>query len=186
MSLSARTSGIALALAIAAPLAISAEPAGAIPPPSSPQKAAAAKVAAPKAKASKAKAGHAIPAQRAKAAHRASWGHRTVSVAARYRGVPYRSGGTTPRGFDCSGFTRFVFAKQHKQIPRSSQQQFNSADRVRHPYVGDLIFYHSSRGGSVYHVAIYAGQGKVWHATRPGEHVSKTKIYAKHWTAGRY
>jgi cell wall-associated NlpC family hydrolase len=100
--------------------------------------------------------------------------------------VPYRSGGTTPRGFDCSGFTRYVFAKLHKQLPHSSQAQFNRADRVRHPRVGDLIFYHSGSGGAVYHVAIYAGHGQVWHATRPGERVRKTKIYSRHWTAGRF
>lgn len=127
------------------------------------------------------------PAKAGKQKHsRLSFGERTVRVAANYQGVPYRSGGSSPRGFDCSGFTRYVFAKLHKKLPRSSQQQYNAADRVRVPRVGDLIFYHSGRGGSVYHVAIYAGHGRVWHATRPGERVSKTKIYTRYWTAGRY
>jgi cell wall-associated NlpC family hydrolase len=108
-----------------------------------------------------------------------------MRVAAEYKGVPYRAGGTTRRGFDCSGFTRRVYADLHKQIPRTSQQQYNRADRVAHPRIGDLIFFHSS-GGSVYHVAIYAGHGQIWHSTRPGERVRKTRIYSSHWTAGRY
>ena len=173
-----RPAGIALALAIAAPLGATAEPAGATPPPGAAQKATATRTTAA--------AGHPVPAQRAKAAHRASFGQRTVNVASHYQGVPYRSGGTTPRGFDCSGFTRYIYGKLHKHIPRSSQQQYNRADRVAHPRIGDLIFYHSGRGGSVYHVAIYAGHGRVWHSTRPGERVRKTKIYTSHWTAGRY
>jgi peptidoglycan DL-endopeptidase CwlO len=122
----------------------------------------------------------------AAAAQRASFGERSMAVAARYEGVPYRAGGTTPRGFDCSGYTRFVYAKLDKRIPRSSQQQYRAAERVHRPRVGDLIFYHSGGRGSVYHVAIYAGRGKVWHSTRPGEDVRKTKIHSRTWTAGRY
>jgi cell wall-associated NlpC family hydrolase len=110
-----------------------------------------------------------------------------VKVASRYQGVPYRYGGTTPRGFDCSGFTRFVFAQLHKRLPRTAQEQFDAAHRVQHPRVGDLLFYHSgSRRGHVYHVGIYAGHGKVWHAPRPGERVGKTRIYSGSWTAGRF
>lgn len=118
---------------------------------------------------------------------RLALGERTVDVAARFKGVPYRFGGTTPRGFDCSGYTRFVFAKVNKELPRTSQQQYNQARKVKHPRVGDLLFYHSgSRKGPVYHVVIYAGNGRVWHAPNPGTRVKKGKIYAKHVTAGRY
>ncbi|MBA3742816.1 C40 family peptidase [Sporichthya sp.] len=128
------------------------------------------------------------PSPRAnRAAARAALSERTIKVASRYKGVPYRFGGTTPRGFDCSGYTRFVFAKLHKKLPRTSQQQFNAAHRVKHPRVGDLLFYHSgSRNGPVYHVVIYAGHSRVWHAPNPGTRVKRGKIYAQHWTAGRF
>lgn len=116
---------------------------------------------------------------------RLSFGERTIRVASEFQGVPYRSGGTSPRGFDCSGFVRYVFAKLDRSLPRSSQEQFNAIDHVRHPQIGDLIFFHNGRSGSVYHVAIYAGNGKIWHSTRPGGEVSKTKIYTRYWTAGR-
>ncbi len=127
------------------------------------------------------------PARADRSRARAIFAERTIAVASRYKGVPYRTGGTTPNGFDCSGYTRFVFDKLNKRIPRTSQQQFHAAQRVKHPRVGDLLFYHSgSRKGPVYHVGIYAGGGKVWHAANPGTRVKKGKIYAKHWTAGRF
>lgn len=172
MSLFNRAAGITLAATLTVPLA------AALPVFVSPSQAeAATTVVAPT---------H-VPSKRAsRVAAREALSDRTMVIAAKYKGVPYRAGGTTPRGFDCSGFTRFVYAKIDKRLPRSSQQQFNAADRVNHPRVGDLIFYHSSRGGSVYHVAIYAGRGQVWHSTRPGERVRKTKIYTRNWTAGRF
>jgi cell wall-associated NlpC family hydrolase len=116
-----------------------------------------------------------------------AFGDRVVAVAAKFQGTPYRYGGTTPHGFDCSGFTRYVYAKFHKRLPRTAQQQFNRAQRVDQPRVGDLLFYHrGSKRGPVYHVVIYAGGGRVWHAPNPGTPVKKGKIYSSHWTAGRY
>ena len=127
------------------------------------------------------------PARASRMQARVALAERTIDVASRFKGVPYRMGGTTPRGFDCSGYTRFVFAKLNKKLPRTSQQQHDQARKVKHPRVGDLLFYHSgSRKGPVYHVVIYAGNGLVWHAPNPGTRVKKGKIYAKHVTAGRY
>jgi cell wall-associated NlpC family hydrolase len=116
-----------------------------------------------------------------------AFGDRVISLASTFKGTPYRYGGTTPRGFDCSGFTRYVYAKFHKKLPRTAQQQFNRAHKVKQPRVGDLLFYHSgSKRGPVYHVVIYAGDHRVWHAPNPGTPVKKGKIYSSHWTAGRY
>ncbi|GAA0604781.1 C40 family peptidase [Sporichthya brevicatena] len=125
------------------------------------------------------------PTRASRAQQRAEFGKRTVRVASRYRGVPYRSGGTTPRGFDCSGYTRFVLDKLGRNLPRTSQQQYKKAQRIKKPKRGDLIFFHSS-SGRVYHVAIYAGNNRIWHAPRPGDHVKREKIWTKRWTAGRY
>jgi cell wall-associated NlpC family hydrolase len=119
-------------------------------------------------------------------AARPAFGDHVLQVASRYAGIPYAWGGTTPRGFDCSGFTRYVYAKFGKQLPRTSHQQFQGAHKVAKKHVrnGDLIFYHA-RGGHVYHVGIYA-DGQVWHAPNPGKRVKLGKIYAKRWTGGRY
>jgi cell wall-associated NlpC family hydrolase len=164
----ALTVGLGLAAALAAPLSGALPHANAAPP------------AVETATATK-------PAPVRAADLRAARSERTMRVAAHYKGVPYRYGGTTPRGFDCSGYTRYVLAKLNKRLPRTAQEQFEQARRVARPRVGDLLFYHSgSRQGHVYHVVIYAGHGQVWHAPNPGTPVKKGKIYATHWTAGRY
>jgi cell wall-associated NlpC family hydrolase len=172
MRLFTRMAGTALAITLSAPLG--AAPSIAAPTPTDSR---------PPATAS---AAHSSGQHHQTRPNRLSFGERTVRVAAQYKGVPYRSGGTTPRGFDCSGFTRFVYGKLNTHIPRSSREQYAAAHHVRHPQIGDLIFYHSGHGGRVYHVAIYAGHGKVWHSPRPGESVRKERIYTHYWTAGRF
>jgi cell wall-associated NlpC family hydrolase len=172
MRLLLRTAGLALAVALSAPLGATPTDAATVPDENRPPGSAAAE---------RGLAHHSFPRHQ-----RLSFGERTVRIAEEYEGVPYRSGGTSPRGFDCSGFTRFVFGKLHQHIPRSSQEQYDAAQRVRNPQIGDLIFYHSGQGGGVYHVAIYAGHGKVWHSPRPGERVRKERIWTSYWTAGRF
>jgi cell wall-associated NlpC family hydrolase len=127
------------------------------------------------------------PAGSAHAAPTAS-GVRTVDLAARYAGVPYRYGGTTPRGFDCSGFTRFVLARLGVAIPRTSQAQYDRARKVakRNVRIGDLVFFHSGSTRNVYHVGIYAGGKRIWHSPRPGRVVSLDPIWTARWVAGRY
>ncbi len=175
MSLPPRRSavaGLALTLAISVPFAASAPGADTTP------------VAVPAIVPAVDTAAVAKAAAQRKTEH---FSQRVIDIAARYKGTPYVLGGTTPRGFDCSGFTRHVFAKLDKTLPRTAQQQFNRAQRVEHPRVGDLLFYHQgSKKGPVYHVVIYAGRDRVWHAPNPGTPVKKGKIYSKHWTAGRF
>ncbi len=176
MSLLTNAAGVTLAVALTAPLAAVAPGLG------GPPEASAATTAPTVSTAERATA---PPTRATRAQQRAEFGKRTVRVASRYQGVPYRSGGTTPRGFDCSGYTRFVLDKLGRNLPRTSQQQFSKAQRIKKPKRGDLIFFHSS-GGRVYHVAIYAGNNRIWHAPRPGERVQRDKIWSKRWTAGRY
>ncbi len=110
---------------------------------------------------------------------------RVIHTASRLKGTPYVYGGTTRRGFDCSGYTRFVYAKAGEKLPRTSRQQFASAHKVAKNKVrrGDLVFFH--RGGRVYHVGIYAGDKQIWHAPRPGQKVKLEKIWTSAWRAGR-
>ncbi|MFK5688727.1 C40 family peptidase [Ornithinimicrobium sp. LYQ92] len=87
-----------------------------------------------------------------------------LSVAAAYTGIPYVYGGSTPAGFDCSGYTQFVFAQAGISIPRTTSAQQAAATPVSNPQPGDLVFY----GYPAYHVGIYAGDGMMYDSGRPG------------------
>ena len=120
-------------------------------------------------------------------AHRKAFGERVLRVASRYAGVPYVAGGTTPRGFDCSGYTRFVYGRAGRHIPRVSHDQFRHARKVgRDVRRGELVFFRSGGTGRVYHVGIYAGRGRIWHAPSSGEHVRRDKIWTGGWSGGHY
>lgn len=95
-----------------------------------------------------------------------------VRTAFAYRGAPYRYGGSSRRGFDCSGFTSKVFAKEGVSLPHNSAEQFGYGRRVKSGDMkpGDLVFFRNGRRG-IGHVGIYAGDGKFVHANRPGGHV---------------
>ncbi|WP_224726455.1 C40 family peptidase [Paenibacillus vietnamensis] len=84
-------------------------------------------------------------------------------------GTPYKSGGTTARGFDCSGFTTYVFDKMGIDLPRTSSSQAKSGIKVAKSDLqpGDLVFFDTVGGnnGSVSHVGIYIGGGKFAHAS---------------------
>ncbi|UDY23734.1 C40 family peptidase [Nocardioides sp. Kera G14] len=101
--------------------------------------------------------------------------HHIMRVAASRKGTPYRYGGTGNGGFDCSGYTRWVFNRLGIHLPRTSASQVGSTTRTRHPRVGDLVFF--SHGGHVYHVAIYAGHHSIWHAPYSGTRVRKERIW---------
>ncbi|HEU4947229.1 MAG TPA: NlpC/P60 family protein [Kribbella sp.] len=111
---------------------------------------------------------------------------RVLREAARLKGVPYRYGGTTPRGFDCSGYTGYVYKKAGKKIPRTSRQQYAATKHLSRAAAkpGDLVFFKSG-SGSVYHVGIYAGGNMLWHSSRPGRPVAKAKIWTSRVAFGR-
>ena len=85
-----------------------------------------------------------------------------LSIAAQYTYVnTYTWGGTTPSGgFDCSGFTQYVFAKAGKSIPRDSRAQYARSTKVSNPQPGDLVFFSGNRNGVITHVGIYTGGGQ--------------------------
>jgi len=103
-----------------------------------------------------------------------------MRVAARYAGIMYRYGGTTPAGFDCSGYTSYVMRQVGVSLPRTSGAQPATARRVSRSAVvpGDLVFMPG-------HVGIYAGNGMMWDATRTGNAISKRKIWTNSATFGR-
>jgi cell wall-associated NlpC family hydrolase len=109
-----------------------------------------------------------------------------IAIAARYLGVPYRFGGTTPSGFDCSGYSQYVFGQLGISIPRTADQQYNAATRVSSSQAqpGDLVFFIS--GGSSYHVGIYAGNGMMYDAGKTGEVITKRAIWSATVAFGRF
>ncbi|MFC5911720.1 C40 family peptidase [Streptacidiphilus monticola] len=107
-------------------------------------------------------------------------GARIIAMGARYRGVPFVWGGNHPRtGFDCSGFTKYVFARLHVRIPRTAAAQFRAAHHTRHPKPGDLFFVHDA-SGHVYHVGIYVNRHTWLEAEHPGKGVGFYRPWTRH------
>ena len=98
---------------------------------------------------------------------------KVLDYAAQFLGVPYVYGGSTPSGFDCSGFTSYVFKNTVGSIPRVAQAQFNATPRVSLEELlpGDLVFFGSSPS-SISHVGIFVGDGKFIHSPHTGDVVN--------------
>jgi cell wall-associated NlpC family hydrolase len=94
---------------------------------------------------------------------------RVLRTADQYVGVPYVWGGNTPKGFDCSGFTKYVFAKNGVTLPRTSREQARAGDGVPLDFdalrAGDLLLF-AEPGEAISHVAIYVGSGQIIHASQ--------------------
>jgi cell wall-associated NlpC family hydrolase len=112
--------------------------------------------------------------------------YRAHRVGMSLRGVPYRYGGSTPRGFDCSGFTSYVYRKAGVSLPRRASQQRRAVMYIPRSQArpGDLVFFHNS-GGRVYHVGLYAGNNRTLHAPRPGQRVHVARIWTSNVSFGR-
>lgn len=93
-----------------------------------------------------------------------------LEYAAQFLGTPYVYGGSTPSGFDCSGFTSYVFANTVGTIPRVAQSQFDATTRVSLEDLepGDLVFFGSS-ASSISHVGIYVGNDTFIHSPHTGD-----------------
>ena len=100
-------------------------------------------------------------------------------------GAYYAHGGDGPSGFDCSGFTSYVFSKVGVSLPHSSSAQYGSVRHVSSPQPGDLVFVYNGGGGSIGHVAIYAGGGYWWEAANESVGVGKHRAWSSHVSYGR-
>lgn len=111
-----------------------------------------------------------------------------VDYAAKFLGVPYVYGGSTPKGFDCSGLVKYVYNNFDISIARTSAKQYStSVTKISKSQLqlGDLIFFSGDTPGRVGHVGIYVGDGKFIHAPRPGKNVCYESLsnsyYVEHY-----
>lgn len=88
-----------------------------------------------------------------------------VKTAEKYLKTPYRFGGDTPRGFDCSGFVKYVYEQHGIKLPRTADVQYQRGKKVERTNLkaGDLVFFTTYAPGAS-HVGIYYGNGKFIHA----------------------
>jgi cell wall-associated NlpC family hydrolase len=113
-----------------------------------------------------------------------------LQQAKQYQGVPYVWGGTSPSGFDCSGFIHYTLLKNGIIVPRTAALQFNegtwvSKDNLR---PGDLVFFSTYKAGAS-HVGFYLGNGKFIHASSGAEKVTISELnkdyYVKHYIGAK-
>jgi cell wall-associated NlpC family hydrolase len=126
-----------------------------------------------------------VSAPRSDAAVPLSVSMAALRVAKAQIGIPYRYGGMSRAGFDCSGLTKYSYARVGRYIPRTAQQQYNASIHLRwnQRRMGDLVFYYSA--GRIYHVAVYAGNWYMVHAPHTGTRVRLQRIYGTNVLFGR-
>lgn len=110
-------------------------------------------------------------------------GQEVCRLAMEHLGTPYRFGGSTAKGFDCSGFARFIFKKVGIELPRSSVEQSRAGRHVPKGElrVGDLLCFNNGRG-RISHVGIYIGHGDFIHSTSTGGRVQIDSLGEPWWT----
>jgi cell wall-associated NlpC family hydrolase len=97
-------------------------------------------------------------------------------------GKPYRYGGSTPQGFDCSGLVQFSFRRAGMNVPRSTETQRNRSSRVPLSRLarGDLLFFNQD-GKNSSHVGIYLGGNRFVHAPSNGKRVRVDSLADTYW-----
>lgn len=107
------------------------------------------------------------------------------SVISKTIGVAYKTGGTSTAGFDCSGFTKYVFKNVGLTLPRTSKAQYSVGTAVSKSNLrsGDLVFF-NTLGNGVSHVGIYVGNGKFAQSSS-SRGVTITSLSQAYW-ANRY
>jgi peptidoglycan DL-endopeptidase CwlO len=104
-----------------------------------------------------------------------------VGIAMRYLGVPYVWGGASPSGFDCSGFSMYVFAQVGISLPHNAAMQYGMGSPVGRQFLqpGDLVFFNG-----LGHMGIYIGGNQMIHAPHTGDVVKISSLTG--WYASTY
>jgi cell wall-associated NlpC family hydrolase len=108
--------------------------------------------------------------------------HDASEIAATMVGKPYRYGGTTPRGFDCSGLVYYSYRRAGLDVPRSTQSQRGRSQKVSRARLtrGDLLFF-NQEGKHSSHVGIYLGGDHFVHAPSSGKRVRIDSFRDPYW-----
>lgn len=106
---------------------------------------------------------------------------RILASAERLIGAPYRLGGESPEGVDCSGLVQFAYSRAGIRVPRTAAQQFEGGRPQPKVLPGDLLFFRTDGTGAVSHVGIYAGKGQMIHASSSGGQVRKVSLNQRYW-----
>ena len=111
-------------------------------------------------------------------------GYALAGTALSLRGAPYRNGGIDPNGFDCSGFTQYVFAQHGLALPREVREQYRVGKSIRQPRdlaPGDIIFFATTEPGPS-HVAIAIGGDEFVHAPSSTGVVRVEHLSSSYWS----
>jgi len=110
-------------------------------------------------------------------------GRLVVDLALQLRGTPYVNGGGDPRGFDCSGFTQYVFRQAGRMLPRETRDQFGAGSAVRmgDQQPGDLVFFTTTAPGAS-HVGIVIGDDAFVHAPSSRGVVRVESLSLPYWS----
>lgn len=105
-------------------------------------------------------------------------GNRVLQLAKQYLGTPYVYGGSSPSGFDCSGFTSYIYKQLGYNINRVAHDQLLNGVPVSKSELrpGDLVMFKRAGNAYVHHVGIYAGDGMMIHSPQTGDVVKYTSI----------
>ena len=105
-------------------------------------------------------------------------GNEVVQEANKFVGVPYRNGGTTTDGLDCSGLVVIVFEKFGIAMPRTSHEQAKFGTQIDRSGLepGDLVFFRTSGTTKITHVGIYSGNGEFIHASTRSKRVKYDRL----------
>jgi cell wall-associated NlpC family hydrolase len=112
-----------------------------------------------------------------------------VDTARSQIGVPYRAAGQSPdRGFDCSGFVQWVYARHGVRLPRRTDDQLHTGRPVSKSDLrsGDLVFFMPSSRSASLHVGIFDGHGGFIHSPSPGGRVREESLLAPYWRTTYY
>jgi peptidoglycan endopeptidase LytE len=127
-----------------------------------------------------------VPAPTAERPTDSARGQTVVALAKQHVGAPYRWGGSSPSGFDCSGLVRYVYAQVGIALPHNAAQQYRLGMPVAREDLepGDLVFFDRLR-----HNGIYVGDGRFIHARQTGRRVAIASLddewYASHFVGAR-
>jgi murein DD-endopeptidase len=118
--------------------------------------------------------------------------HPGLAIARDMIGKPYRYGGASPRGFDCSGLVYYSYRRAGIEVPRTTTEQYRQSEHLNLANLqpGDLLFFRISRRKPS-HVGIYAGGGRFVHAPSRGKRVAYASLSDPYWEtrligAGRF